>query len=343
MNYASQTWQRVFVTVALAVVVLGLFSALDAPHYTYTGYSRSGSRIADVENGSPAAVAGLQSGDVIDSINGIPLKEIWELEHGPTAGESWRVVVRRNGALLQLKLSPTGQPATEVARARSRSILGLSLVGFTAWAFVTAPSAATMFLAVAGLTFGFLMMGAPYVAPGIARQALNAIAVLAFTLGMVAVVHFLLAFPSRGRFLERPRALWLLYAPAVALAIPSIANVVLPASLRVDTRLLGALWIVLLSAYFLSAAVLLVRRYTSTPRAERAKHGLGLMVGSALAAVVPFLFFAVAPRFWTASVSASDAYSPYAAATFSIVPLAFSVAAVRSTRSGRMTGNASHR
>lgn len=43
MGDASPTWQRnVLLTAALAVVVLGEFAAMDAPHYTYTGYSRSG-------------------------------------------------------------------------------------------------------------------------------------------------------------------------------------------------------------------------------------------------------------------------------------------------------------
>jgi len=336
MTNASQTWRRaVFLAAALAVLMLGLFSALDAPHYTYTGYSRSGSRIVQVEDGSPAAAAGLRPGDELDSVNGIPLRGIGDLEHRPTAGEIWRLVVRRNGAILPLQLSPTGQPAIELVRARSRSILGLCLVGFTVWAFITSPTAVTMLLAVAGLSFGFLMLGAPYFAPGIVRQALNVAAVLAFSIGLVVVVHYLLAFPARGRFLERPWARWFLYAPAVALAIPSIGNVVLPPTLRVNVRLLGTLWTGLSLAYFLWAIVLLVQRYVATPRAERSKHGLGLMLGGTLAAAVPFLFFAVAPGLWPASVRAYDAYSPYAVGTISIVPLAFSVAAVRSARSGR--------
>ena len=192
-----------------------------------------------------------------------------------------------------------------------------------------------MLLAIAGLSFGFLMLGTPYFAPGLVRQALNVAAVLAFAIGMVVVVHYLLAFPSRGRFLGRPWALWFVYAPAVALAIPSIGNVVLPPALRVNIRLLGALWTGASLAYLIWATVLLVQRYVATPGAERSKHGLGLMLGGTLAAAAPFLFFAVAPGVWPASVRASHAYSPYAAGTFSVVPLAFSVAAVRSARSSR--------
>ena len=342
MASTSHTWQRnTFLTAALAVITLGLFSALEAPRYTYTGYSRSGSRVVKVDDDSPAVAAGLRLGDELDSVNGIPLRSIGDLEHRLNSGDIWRLVVRRNGTILTLQLSPTGQPPLDVARARSRSVFGLCLVGFTAWAFIASPGAATMLLAVAGLCFGFLALGSPYVAPGIPRQGLNAIATLAFTVGMVVVVHFLLAFPSRGRFLERPWAPWFLYAPAVALATPSIGNVVLPSTLRVDVRVLGTLWTVLSFAYFLWAIALLVQRYVATPRVERSKHGLGLMLGATVAVAVPFLFFTVAPGLWPASLRASQAYSPYATATFSIVPLAFAVAAVRSATSSRTSGDTS--
>ena len=119
MTSASQTWQRsILLIAALAVVVYGLLSALDAPHYTYTGYSRSGSRIVKIEDGSPAAAAGLQPGDVLDSVNGIPLRRIGDLEHRLTTGEVWRLVVRRDGTILAPNLTPTGQPAIEMVRAR---------------------------------------------------------------------------------------------------------------------------------------------------------------------------------------------------------------------------------
>lgn len=342
MTNASQTWQRnILLTAALAIVMYGLFSALDAPHYTYTGYSRRGSTIVKVEGGSPAAAAGLRPGDTVDSVNGVPLRRIGDLEHRLTTGEIWQLAVRRNGTILTLNLTPTGQPAIEIIRARSRSFLGLCLVVFPLWAFLTSPGAATMLLAVAGLTFGFIAPWPPYVPPGILRRAGDATTVLALIIGMVAVVHFLLVFPFRGRFIERRWATWLLYAPAATMAIPSVGNVFLPPSLRLSTRLLGAVSAVLILAYCVSAIVLLVQRYVTTPRAERSKHGLDLVLGSTLAVVVPFIVFAVGPVLWPAMMNAHDAYFPYAAATFSVVPLAFSVAAARSARSTRTSGDTS--
>jgi hypothetical protein len=194
-----------------------------------------------------------------------------------------------------------------------------------------------MLLAVAGVGFGFLALGVPYTS-GVVRDAVDVLATLMFAIGTAVAVHFLLAFPTRGRFLERSPALWMLYAPPITLGVASAVNVVL--RLRVVTRVLGTLWGVLLPAYVLWAIVLLARRYLATPQPERSRHGLGLMFGATLAAVVPFLLLATTSSLWPATASAYHVYSPYASATLSIIPLAFSVAAVRSGRSTTLSGAA---
>jgi len=332
------TWQRnVLVTTALAVLVLGVCSALEAPHFTYTGFSVSGNRVTKVDADSPAAAAGLRPGDVVDSVNGMASTsvEFFILSHRPVTGEIWSLAIHRSGAPLRLQLSPTGLPPVDVVRARSKSVLGLCLLAFTLWAFLTSPNTATMLLAVGGVSFGFLALGVPYTS-GVLRDAFDVLATLAFAIGTVAVVHFLLAFPARGRFLEHPLALWFLYAPAITLAVSSAVSVVV--RLGVVTRVLGTLWGLLLPCYVLWAVALLVRRYLATPRPERGAHGLGLMFGATLAAVVPFLLLATISSMWPVAARAYHLYSPYASATFSIVPLAFSVAAVRSGRSTKAAG-----
>jgi hypothetical protein len=338
MANAQWRWQRnVLSAMALAVLVLGVFSAIEAPHFTYTGFS--GRRVTKVDEGGPAAAAGLRPGDIVDSVNGISSTspEFFILSHRPVTEEIWSLAVQRSGVHLRLQLSPTRLPPIDVVRARSKSVLGLCLLAFTLWAFLTSPGTATMLLAVAGVSFGFLALGVPYTA-GVVRDALDVLATLVFAIGTVVAVHFLLAFPARGRFLEHPTALWLLYAPAATLAIASAVNVVL--RLRGVTRVLGTLWGLLLPAYVLWAIVLLVRRYLATPQPERSRHGLGLMCGATVAAVVPFLLLATTSSLWPATASAYDLYSPYASATFSIIPLAFSVAAVRSGRSTKISAAA---
>ena len=69
MANTEWTWQRnALLATALAVLVLGVFSALEAPHFTYTGFSLSGRRVTRVDEGSPAAAAGLRSGEIVHTV-----------------------------------------------------------------------------------------------------------------------------------------------------------------------------------------------------------------------------------------------------------------------------------
>jgi hypothetical protein len=342
MSDLLQTWQRnIFMAAALVSVVLGVFSALEAPHRTYPGYQTNDRRVTKVDEGSPAAAAGLRPGDVVNSVNGIAAtdrKRLQDLRRRPAAGETWPLVVERNGDIVRLQISPARLRPSDVVRARGRSFLGLCFIGFTLWAWLASPGATTTLLAVAGLSFGFLGLGAPYFASRALRDAVDSLGVVALVIGIVAVVHFLLAFPTRRAFLDRPWATLFLYAPGVILALISIGALVLPIGLSWGgNKFIDTLYTVFFGVYFLWAIVLLVRRYVGTPPAERTIHGLGLMLASTVVVFGPFLFFAIAPSLWPASMKAYQLYSPYSAFTFALIPIAFSVAAVRSGRSKRAT------
>ena len=343
MSDLSQTRQRnILMAAALVSVVLGVFSALEAPHRPYAGYRVNNDRVTTVDEGSPAAAAGLRPGDVVNSVNGIPAtdrKGLQDLRRRPAAGETWPLLVERDGDIVRLQISPARLRPSDVVRARGRSFLGLCFIGFTLWAWLASPGATTTLLAVAGLSFGFLGLGTPYFASRALRGAADSLGVVALVIGIVAVVHFLLAFPSRRAFLDRPWATLVLYAPGVILALISIGGLVLPIELssRRGNTFMGMLYTVFLGVYLIWAIVLLVRRYMGTPPAERTIHGLGLMLASTVVVFAPFLFFAIVPSLWPASMKAYQLYSPYSGFTFGLIPIAFSVAAVRSGRSKRAT------
>lgn len=296
MRKLSQSTQRAaLLAAAIIALVFGALAALEAENRTYTGYRVSdGSRVLRVDHDSPGAAAGLRVGDVISSLNGMPAanrKELQELQRRAPAAGAWRMEVERNGGTVRLEISPTGLPANEIRLARTRSLLGLFFLGFPFWAWFISPGSTALLLAIFGLSFGFLLMGAPYFESSAVRSILDGVAILALYTGMTALVHFLLAFPSRRPFL-------------------------------------GA-------AYFLSAIVLLVWRYVAASRAERAKHGLGIMLLGTLAAFVPLLLYPVVTSLFPGSARyykiISSTYSP--PLTLVLIPIAFSVAAVRSARS----------
>jgi hypothetical protein len=341
MSKLSQTTQRVaFLAAVIIALVLGALAALEAERRKYTGYRVSdGSRVLRVDQDSPGAAAGLRIGDVIKSVNGMPAatrEELQELQRRAPAGGAWDMEVERNGETVRVTISPAGLPANEIRLARTRSLLGLLFLGFPFWAWVVSPDSPARLLAYFGLSFGFLLMGAPYFDSPAVRSVLDGVAILALYTGMAALVHFLLAFPSRRPFLDRWWAPVVLYGPAVIVALISVGTLTLPLEI-ISRNLLGMLATIVGAAYFLSAIVLLVWRYVAASRAERGRHGLGIMLVGTLAAFGPLLLYPVVTSLWPDSARFYQIfYSTYSPPlTLALIPVAFSVAAVRSARSRR--------
>jgi hypothetical protein len=326
-----------FLAAAIIALVFGASAALEVENRAYTGYRVSDDkRVLRVDRDSPGAVAGLRVRDVIKSLNGVPAtngNELQELQrHAPAAG-AWAVEVERNGETVLLTISPTGLPAREIRLARTRSLLGLFFLGFPFWAWFKSPDSPALLLAVFGLSFGFLLMGAPSFESPAVRSVLDGVAILALYTGIAAFVHFLLAFPSRRRFLDRRWAAVVLYGPAVIVVLVSVATLNLPIEI-ISRNVIGMLSTLFGALYFLSAVVLLIWRYVAASRADRARHGLGIMLLGTLAAFVPLLLYPVVTSLWPGSARyyqiIASTYSP--PLTMVLVPIAFSVAAVRSAR-----------
>jgi hypothetical protein len=122
----------------------------------------------------------------------------------------------------------------------------------------------------------------------------------------------------------------------VILVLVTVGTLNLPLAI-ISRKLLGISSLILGAAYFLLATVLLVWRYVAASRAERATHGLGLMLLGTLAAFVPLLLYPIVTSLWPGSASVyqviASTYSP--PLTLALIPITFSVAVVRSARGRR--------
>ena len=67
-------------------------------------------RIRDVAPGTPAAAAGLRSGDVILEVNGVDARTVGSLY--PTVGERYAMRIRRGEEEHEVNLTPVPKPGS---------------------------------------------------------------------------------------------------------------------------------------------------------------------------------------------------------------------------------------
>jgi hypothetical protein len=326
-------YRNLFLCLAVLLLVLGVLAARDVKNQTYTGIQTDGNnKVTMVETGSPAAAAGLQVGDVLTKVNGIAETDTKGLInlHRADVGAQWPYVVQRGGQAVDLEITQGPMPPTYVYVARTATLLGLCYLAFTLWAYLAAPGLATTVLALFGLSFGLAFLGTPYIESPAIRNAVGTITTAIVLLGIAALVHFLLAFPTRRPFLERKSATILLYGPAIVLSLILIGfSILQPDSTSGVNIFFRTLFNLLIAGYFLAAIVILVRRYAAAPPADRARHGLGLMLAGVIIGLGPILIASVAGL---VSPSTFLPLSQFYFLTLGLIPIAFAIAAVKSAR-----------
>lgn len=324
-------YRNLFLIVSVILLVLGALSAMDVKNQTYTGFQTDGNnKVTMVEEGGPAAAAGLQAGDVLTSVNGIAVtdtKGFFNL-HRATVGATRPYVVQRGGQAVTFEITQAALSTRYVYVARAVTLLGLCYLGFTLWAYFSAPGAATVVLAWFGLSFGQSFLGTPYFESPVVRNAISTISTSIVLLGIAALVHFLLAFPTRRPLLERPSGTKLLYGPAIVVSLVNIGfSILQPDSTSGLNIFFRTLFTLLIAGYFLAAIVVLFRRYGAATPADRAAHGLGLMLAGAMIGLGPLLVLQIVTLL---SPSTFLPQSQFYFLTLGLIPIAFSIAAVRS-------------
>lgn len=321
-----------FLVLAAVVIVLGVLSALDVSKQTYTGLLTDGDNgVISVEAGSPAATAGLQVGDRLKSVNGVAVTDTKGsiAMHRPAVGDVWPYVVSRGGQDVSLQVGNAALPSSRMLTARAATVLGLLFVAFTLWAYLTVPNAATTVLALFGLSFGLAFLGIPYFESPSVRNAIGALVTVVVLLGIAAILHFLLAFPTRRPMIDRPNGLRLIYWPAVALSVILLGfTIVQPDATSKINVMFRTLFNLFIAGYFLAALVTLFRRYGAATPEDRARYGLGLMLVGAVVGLGPLLVSGViglvAPRIVLPG-------SQYYFLTLALIPLTFALAASKGT------------
>jgi len=322
------------VAVAMITVwsILGVFDARNVPS---TGYQTDGSyTVISVDGGSPAETAGLRVEDRVVTVNGVAIENTREIlrQGRPAIGSSSVIEVERGGSLLTFDVV-NGPPSTRtLLDSYLFVVIGLCFVFFGFSAYSKAPARKTLLLALAGGAIGVNFAGGPYIGSPALSSVMAAIVVLLIYLGLAMLYHFILSMPQPSAALERSGTLRLLYGPAVVAGV--LLAVIIGSQMNATSGLNRMLQVAIglvLAGYFLGSVVAVIVRYRSATDTERMANGLGLMLMGTIIGFAPLIVVIVsgiiAPRLVLPG-------SNYYILTFALIPITFSMAAVRSVRNG---------
>jgi membrane-associated protease RseP (regulator of RpoE activity) len=139
---ASRRRKNVFFTIAALLGVWGVLGALDVANQPIgSGYSTDEDSVTSVEDGSPAAIAGMQVGDQLLSVAGRSMDDADA--SGPLGradiGETRAIVVDRGGQETTLELTFGPQLGSDALDDYVGLLMGLTILVAGLWAYVRSP------------------------------------------------------------------------------------------------------------------------------------------------------------------------------------------------------------
>jgi len=278
---------------AAGIGLIELLGILGAARLPYSGMAITNFLVARVEQGSPAAEAGLAAGDVISSIDGVPATRAYRcLQIMETAGvgETLDLVVLRNGAPLHARLTLRSPPPAERLLRIGLTLVGVVflLLGLAVYCRRCDRLGLVFFLLCS--SFAVLLASSPPIRNPHVHAAYRAMLTAAQMFSPALFLHFFLLFPEGKRTPSR-RLLAGIYAPAFALSGISIALFVAGAygDLRTGrgvTVALDASSSIYFAVCFITGAALFVAAYYRN-RSREVRARLRVALWGTVAGVLP--------------------------------------------------------
>ncbi len=339
MNRFPVSFKAVFtILLTLLLVVVGVVNVRDRVRYIepYDGIvwaeSESGLVAEAVAKGTPGAAAGVQTGDTLEALNGLPIadsRDYYSQLDGLKPGYRASYRISRNGESRNLALE-IGERRLFGAKDALRALLALLHLGvglFVAYRAGRQPRAYHFFLICLAAFVVYLYSFTPVL--GTIDLVVYWISIAAFLLLPTLFVHFCQRFPAD---LPEWRARSpLLYAPATLLAMlhllwvtGHLARFGLPRTVG-SSMILDRVHIVYFSLGFLAGGIILLRRRLTagdwTTRQQMKWISCGTLLG-----ILPFSLIYVLPWLF----GAGDSFLMWSSMLFlGFIPLSFAYAIVR--------------
>jgi hypothetical protein len=280
----------VWLIVGLLLVSWGIFGFFDRLQQGRGGFTYFDYTINYVNSGGAAEKAGLQVGDRVVSVEGIPVETLplysrWPhaLSRGP--GESLDMVVERGGQPLSLEIVYEPTPQSIINLRLGVAFIGLSFLVFCLWPLVTVRTSNALLLARIGLVAGLATFGiGPYLGTwdGVASHIQFASMILLVAL----ILQIFLKFPEPKSVGETSWSRWLIFGPWGLFVGCLVLELVYHPALY---HTFGGLGSVLLLAYAGLALVAIAHSVIKPPRRGLWASGMGWILLGLLVAVGPSL------------------------------------------------------
>jgi len=289
---------------SVLVVCWGILGWMDLPFQSRAGFETNGYNIVTrVGAGSPAEAAGLEPGVRITHFDGIPVEDAATLARRShkKVGERQLITAEHSGKSRDFRIAYGPISQHEISLSHAKTIVGFCFLLFPLIAVWRNNREATRLLTLMGIGLSLAFMTGPYAAEFSIRAFSLAVISLFVTLGVAALLHFLLVFPHRRLWLNRPFGKKLIYLPAFILWLLIAWRLLFtPAASSALSLLTNAMTGIITGVYLLFSLFLVLRNYSLTDRTQRRKLRLNRMLLGTVLAIVPVtiaqLVFAFSPH-----------------------------------------------
>ena len=302
----------------------------DLVRQTQAGFvTNSYNEVIRIDPGSPAEAAGLKPGDQITHFDGVPVGNAAAIAHLPRkeAGDVMRLTVADDTGTRALGVPVAALSPRQLRLEHTSTIVGFCFLLFPLTAFLRKPAEATRVLLVAGTGLSLAFIRGPQIPDFTIRTLTVAVSSLFVMVGVGALLHFLLVFPQRRPWLQRPHARTVLYAPVLLLWLLLAYRIVFtPVATEALNLLTNVMASLIIGAYLLLSLFRVLRNYSRTHQAQRKALKLNPMLLGTVLGLVPVtiaqLVFAFSPQ---ATLPGQDFYF----VTLAFIPLTWARSASR--------------